>query len=539
MNILIVDDQLSVIHGLLSGIHFKDLGFTSVDTATSTAQALEILERKPIHVLMTDIEMPGPNGLELNSIVQKKYPDTLRIVLTSHAVFSYAQTSVKLGCFDYIVQPAPFEEIEAVLHRAVDAVRVHHNNRRIRQYGSLFKNHESEFLNAIILKLYSNDPEAQEECCHLLNQCGHPVRQDSFSQLIFVDVFAYTYQEPEYPRQQQIMVAITDALKSVAFFAANDPLVFLNPHRQFTILLLAPKGRFLPDISRPVAQFYQKLQLRLSGQPVACYYGDPFPFAEIQKAIKAANEHINNNVAREPLLSHIVPPKPLDDLHATLPDYLEHWGHLLYSGQKQLLKKEIDFCLDEKIATIPNRFQCLCQLHQQLLQLFFQYFYDNGIDIRSIFNEGFTYRDCMDSFSSIEDVKHTVSFLLEAADSAGENIPEADYVEKAKTFISENYSKPLSVKEVAEYVHLNPEYFTKLFKKETGKNIKNYIIDCKMTIAKELLETSNLPVSMVALEVGYNNFSHFAQFFKKMEKMTPSEYRLGVQNKKGSKQSGG
>ena len=104
-------------------------------------------------------------------------------------------------------------------------------------------------------------------------------------------------------------------------------------------------------------------------------------------------------------------------------------------------------------------------------------------------------------------------------------------MEKAKAYISENYSQLLSVKEVAEHVHLNPEYFTRLFKKETGKNIKNYIVDCKMTLAKDLLATSNLPVSMVALEVGYTNFSHFTQIFKKIENMTPSEYRLRVTKK--------
>ena len=73
---------------------------------------------------------------------------------------------------------------------------------------------------------------------------------------------------------------------------------------------------------------------------------------------------------------------------------------------------------------------------------------------------------------------------------------------------------------------MNPEYFTKLFKKETGMNIKDYIVDCKIALAKDLLTTSNLPVNMIATEVGYSNFSHFTQIFKRAEHMTPSEYRL-------------
>ena len=531
MNILIVDDQISVLKGLLNGIHFQELGFTSVDTAMSTGEALKILEKNPIHILLTDVEMPGRNGLELNSIVKEKYPDVLRIVLTSHAVFSYAQTSIKLGCFDYIVQPAPFEDIEAALKRAIDAVNVNYNNRRITRYGHLFKNHESEFLNSIIQKLYSNDPEDVSGCIRLLNQSGHPVTPKSTAQLIFADIFSYTHREPGYPSQHQILNAISSALKSVPFFDGLDLLVSLNPYRQFSVLLISEEAERLPAGEEPVSQFFKALREALPGRPMACYYGDSFPFSDIQLAIKVANEHIKNNVAKEPVLSHIIPGALLDNLNISLPDYQNHWSRLLYSGQKSLLKKDIDFCLDEKIATMPNRFQSLCDVHQQLIQLFFKYFYENGVDINSLFTEDFTYRDCMDSFSSVEEVRRTVDFLLNAVTTASSVPQELDYVEKAKAYISENYSQLLSVKEVAEHVHLNPEYFTRLFKKETGKNIKNYIVDCKMTLAKDLLATSNLPVSMVALEVGYTNFSHFTQIFKKIENMTPSEYRLRVTKK--------
>ncbi|WP_322175443.1 AraC family transcriptional regulator [Acutalibacter caecimuris] len=536
MNILIVDDQTSVLKGLLNGIHFPRLGFDGVFTAMSAGEALQVLEKHPIQILLTDVEMPGRNGLELNGIVKEKYPDVLRIVLTSHAVFSYAQASVKLGCFDYIVQPAPFEEIEASLQRAVDAVRANYNNRRIARFGHLFQTHESEFLGSIIQKLYSNDPGAVDSCVRLLSQSGHPVDMESTVQLIFADVFAYTRQEQDYPSQSQIMGAISQALKSVPFFAPLDLFVFMNPYRQFSVLLISDREEKLPAGEGDVSAFYQALCRQLPGRPIACYYGDSFPFSDIQLALKAANDHIRDNVAKEPMLSHIALRQIPDGIGVSLPDYQNHWRRLLYTGQKSLLKKDIDFCLDEKIAAMPNRFQRLCDIHQQIIQLFFQYFYDNGVDINALFTDGFTYRDCMDSFSSVEDIKRTVDFLLDAVAASTAAPQELDYVEKAKAFISENYNQLLSVKEVADHVHLNPEYFTRRFKKETGKSIKNYIVDCKMTLAKDLLATSSLPISMVALEVGYSNFSHFTQIFKKLENMTPSEYRILAEKKKAAKE---
>ncbi len=98
-------------------------------------------------------------------------------------------------------------------------------------------------------------------------------------------------------------------------------------------------------------------------------------------------------------------------------------------------------------------------------------------------------------------------------------------VQRAKEYILANISSDISVKDVADYVHLSPEYFSKLFKKEMGENVKNYILRIKVDAAKDLLENPNIPVSTVASELGYSNFSHFTQMFKKHENVTPSEYR--------------
>ena len=102
------------------------------------------------------------------------------------------------------------------------------------------------------------------------------------------------------------------------------------------------------------------------------------------------------------------------------------------------------------------------------------------------------------------------------------------YHSLAKKYITNNVSLNLSVKDVADYVHLSPEYFTKLFKKEVGQNIKSYILQVKVEIAKDLLGNPNIPISMVALDLGYSNFSHFTQVFKKLEGITPTDYRKNI-----------
>ena len=93
------------------------------------------------------------------------------------------------------------------------------------------------------------------------------------------------------------------------------------------------------------------------------------------------------------------------------------------------------------------------------------------------------------------------------------------------TYIDEHINENIRRKEIAEHIHLNEDYMAKLFKKEKGMQLKEYILERKMDIAKNLLVNSSLSVSIIALKVGFSNFSHFSQTFKKIEGITPNEYR--------------
>lgn len=166
-----------------------------------------------------------------------------------------------------------------------------------------------------------------------------------------------------------------------------------------------------------------------------------------------------------------------------------------------------------------------------------RYFYDKNIDTAAFLTNDYSYHRLMDYCSSVEDVKKMVDFLIDATESSVRSEEkEDDYVTKAKDYITKHYNEDISVKAVSEYVHLNPEYLTRLFKKETGMSIIDFITDCRISMAKDLLQNSNLTISMIASEVGYSCFSHFATMFKRATGMTPSFYRTKL--KKPSSISG-
>ena len=97
--------------------------------------------------------------------------------------------------------------------------------------------------------------------------------------------------------------------------------------------------------------------------------------------------------------------------------------------------------------------------------------------------------------------------------------------DQAIVFIRNNLDKKITRKDVADYVHLNEDYLTRIFKENTGWVLKNYINNEKIRFAKELLLTTNMSVSVIALKTGFQNFSHFSQNFRKVEGISPSEYR--------------
>lgn len=98
-------------------------------------------------------------------------------------------------------------------------------------------------------------------------------------------------------------------------------------------------------------------------------------------------------------------------------------------------------------------------------------------------------------------------------------------IEKAKSYIRDNYKKDISLDEVSREVDISPYYFSKLFKKETGGNFIEYLTEIRLRNARELLKDSGLSIKEICAESGYSDPNYFSRIFKKYEGVTPSEFR--------------
>lgn len=533
MNVLFVDDQMSVLDGIAAGIHFQELGIDNVRYATGADRAMDILSAVSIDVMLCDIEMPGEDGLQLIQRAQLLYPDLLTVLLTSHAEFEYAQMSVRLGCFDYIVQPAPYDVIEGVLRRALQHCYERRKHNQLYEVGRRLQTGEMELLDRVAMNLFSSDSADVQSAMEMLNLIGYAVSPEKKVQMMILSVEQFRKTENPLVTEKEIHKAMIDALKQAEISYPLVPLSTVDRHKEFILLVFSTLQEDPELNDNRLRMFFDNLWQRMQKDSVRCYIGQTVPFKNLREEYQRVRDVIGEKSSGDSVMRLEYDPERAN-LGTT--DFItgsgSRWRNLLAAGQYRILMNEFDDCLDRIVSFSPHVSRALCDLHQRMTHMFFTFFYDNHADAHSLFHDQYSYYDYMNSYASPEALRDAMGFMMKKVKELSTGSPPANDIEKAKSFILDNIADPITVKDVADHVGLSAEYFTKLFKKETGQNIKEFITLMKVEAAKDMLERSNLSVGMVALELGYSNFSHFSQVFRKYENVTPSEYRAQLTQQK-------
>lgn len=118
MKLLMVDDEIFALKGILDSVDWSVLAFEEILTATSYGQAVNLFRQHEIAILICDIEMPMGNGLELVEWVNRNSPDTECIILSCHDEFDIVKQAVSLRCMDYVLKPVDPAELAELLEKA-------------------------------------------------------------------------------------------------------------------------------------------------------------------------------------------------------------------------------------------------------------------------------------------------------------------------------------------------------------------------------------------------------------------------------------
>lgn len=109
-------------------------------------------------------------------------------------------------------------------------------------------------------------------------------------------------------------------------------------------------------------------------------------------------------------------------------------------------------------------------------------------------------------------------------------INENERIRKAFNFIKDNYKKEVSLEKVAKEVHMTVPSFCRYFKSQTNKTFIQFLIEYRINNALKLLTQSDKDIKNISYECGFNNYSHFNRSFKKINLISPSDYRKKILN---------
>lgn len=135
MNLLIVEDEIETVNGIMTGVCWEHLCLDSVRSAHLVETAMEKYREEPADIVLCDIEMPDGSGLDFLEWVETQNPKTVCMIMTCHEEFDYAWRAVSLRARAYIVKPLLYEELEAKLLEVIEEIRMKKENDRYQEFG--------------------------------------------------------------------------------------------------------------------------------------------------------------------------------------------------------------------------------------------------------------------------------------------------------------------------------------------------------------------------------------------------------------------
>jgi two-component system sensor histidine kinase/response regulator len=129
LSVLIVDDDVALLEALPEALRLR-MGGVTVETADSAAAALDRIADRDYDAIVTDIKMPGMDGLELLDEIRTRRPDTPTLIITGHGENDLVVHALRGGAHDFIQKPIDRDYFVAALYRAI---RDHVANRRVKE----------------------------------------------------------------------------------------------------------------------------------------------------------------------------------------------------------------------------------------------------------------------------------------------------------------------------------------------------------------------------------------------------------------------
>lgn len=528
LKVLIADDEYKVGFLVKSLIEWDRLNLEFTEIVQDGATAYQkILEHTP-DIVITDIRMPGLSGLDLIKKVTEENRPIHFIVISGYKYFEYAQQAIKYGVEDYLLKPIDEVELNSILKKIADE-----EYSRRKEMGSADKMAKKlrnsryilhrEFLNSIMHGTALNLEEVNRNyglnfqngifrviCCKLDRDMGMEKNEDQANLILkksgslleqsfsgCVQDFAITYQK------HSMVTAILNYESEKGEEA--DLLTEKLCQHQMDYLSGFEHYRLTLGVSTECGDFTKlHVAVEMAREAAACRIlfgaGRKYDCTSISRDSVVCAEDICSSIAKK--LTGAVETARYEDITYIISSAFHE------AGRRRAFASE----------------------YYELAGLLFRRYLD-GSPFHSSSPPDKQWEQWFDCAGNCSSVAALSTYVGQKITGDLKSYVEANQekerkpVLSAEEFIKKNYSQKLSLEELAELGGFNMNYFSELFKKETGKTFTAYVTDVRMEEAKKLLRDTGMPVYEVAEAVGYKDPKFFSQQFIKNIGIKPMEYR--------------
>lgn len=533
--ILIADDEEKVCQLISKIIDWESLGIDIVGVANDGKTALNLIMKELPDIVITDIRMPGYDGLELIAKAKEVKSEIRFIIISGYRQFDYARNAIKYGVEDYLLKPIREEELLDIIVEMLEKVKNQKQNLEEKQdmqkqIATDAKRIRSNFLEHLLEESKKLPDSLDIKVCNQLYHCNF---KKGYYQAIVIkpDISRKEYNSESYQillrRAQSIAENILreeEGVLECLTIATWEGIFFLLNRKEADNQLLRKKLTQIKNSISGLRDLFWNIQVTIG---VGVIIDD---FKQLPKTIKTARNKTLSRVfygkgmilQADEYSKEIIKVNHVFDIkiRKLMLEYLESQNT---EEVCQILENVENKLIESKIQDGD----LLLNLLKEILDVFLFamkniQFQEEHNDIQmKILHE---FHMCTSAREIFEMLRSNFSYYLTIAEEEKKK-SETKPIRDAKKFIAENFAKPLRLEDIGTVIGFNATYFSALFKKETGKNFSEYLIEIRIHKAKELLLEEKMSVMEVAEKVGYSDLKYFTKIFRKETGLNPSEFR--------------
>lgn len=524
-SVLVVDDQVDVVTGVIASVHWQDINVKDLYKAYSAMDAKTVLLQNKVDIMLCDIEMPLENGLQLLKWARDKGMDVECIFLTAHADFLYARSALLLGSFDYILQPARYVDIENAILRAEKKIIENHELKKYYSYGKTVFEDKYQILDGLLLKWYLNteDRILQDEIKEYASRVETRIVNNTPIFAFLLDIFYWRNDVWERELFRYSCVNILEEL--LQEYDMHIMMICLKENLWCGWILSGTTAVKEQEIEKAL-QHFGDVSNRFFSCELAIYMGGKASFYEIGEVLRKVDFVRKNNVAQKRGFFRGEDDQTKSEGQEEISPDFQIWETLLVQGDGNIVYEEAVTYLNKMAELNKLDSSSLKNFYNDFVRVLFHMEERAGAGIEDIFISQEQMECYLNAYTTVSAMKTFLEIVTcYFTKEINEEEKAGKIIQQVKEYVYHNLDKDIHRDDIAMEVFLNPSYLSRLFKKKEGISLKEFIAREKMKTAKILLKDTSLPVSIIALKVGYSNFSHFSQIYKKIYGISPTDDR--------------